>query len=106
MDRILILLVMCLLLGIISWVAFGGDGALPESKSSSGITPDVTAYGDNKFYYLVDNRTDVVYLMYKSYNQCGISVMLNSDGTPITRAQLGLDYASISVLDGVSLPAG
>lgn len=69
------------------------DGRKSISKRADGIYPDITEYkGHNAFsyYYIVDNKTGVVYL--GSFNEdgagCGLSVMLNRDGTPITKEQI------------------
>ena len=44
----------------------------------------------SNYKYVVDNNTDVVYLMYLDSDKCGLTVMLNADGTPVTGKQLEL----------------
>ena len=52
----------------------------------------VTTYDSmwSNYQYVVDNNTDVVYLMYLDSDKCGLTVMLNADGTPVTGKQLEL----------------
>ena len=62
---------------------------------SSEVTPNVMVTSDisnGSYYYLIDQNTGVVYLGYDSINRCGISVMLNRDGSPVTAEQLGIEY--------------
>lgn len=75
------------LIGFLSWLA---DGSNPATMASEGVCPDLAAYGNGNYYYLVDNRTGVVYLEYSFGHQRGLSVMLNPDGSPVTMDQLGL----------------
>jgi len=56
---------------------------LEEGYSPIGY-PNVTEYGDSKYYYIVDNNTGVVYLCYMYGYMCGITVMLDENGDPIT----------------------
>ena len=87
----IIAIILCfVVIGLLSWLA---DGSNPATMASDGICPDLTAYGNGNYFYLVDNRTGVVYLEYSFGRQCGISVMLNPDGSPVTRDQLGLSPA-------------
>ena len=59
--------------------------------SDKEVTPGLTTYNSsNDYYYIVDNATRVVYLKYSRGYQCGMTVMLNADGTPVTADQLGL----------------
>lgn len=71
------------------------DGANGKLENSSIIgSPDITQYAKDglvcKYYYVVDNNTNVVYLQFFGSHKAGITVMLNADGTPITADQLGL----------------
>ena len=50
-----------------------------------------TSYG-NGYYYVIDKNTGVIYLRYSAGHQGAITVMLNTDGTPVTAEQLGLEY--------------
>lgn len=59
---------------------------MSESIASNKVSPNLIRYDKGGYSYLVDTNTGIVYLQY-SY---GISIMLNHDGTPITRDQLGL----------------
>ena len=44
--------------------------------------------GVANFYYVIDDRTGVVYLAFSKYRQAGITVMLNADGSPVTYDQI------------------
>lgn len=70
------------------------DGAKSKLENSSIIgSPDITQYAKDsttvyKYFYVVDNNTNVVYLQFFGGYNAGITVMLNADGTPITVDQL------------------
>lgn len=71
------------------------DGANGKLENSSIIgSPNIMLYAKDetgyKYFYVVDNNTNVVYLQFFGFNRAGITVMLNADGTPITVDQLGL----------------
>lgn len=44
--------------------------------------------GPYNYFYVIDNNTGVVYLQFIGYGRAGITVALNSDGTPITIDQI------------------
>ena len=48
--------------------------------------------GESHYYYSIDRNTGVVYLSYDFYRRHAITVMLNTDGNPVTAEQLGIDY--------------
>ena len=54
--------------------------------------PDITVLAKDidpyNYYYLVDNKTGVVYLQFDGFRRAGITVMLNPDGTPVTIDQI------------------
>ncbi len=52
----------------------------------------LTLEDDGCYTYIVDKNTGVVYLEYDSYYRHALTVMLNTDGTPITAEQLGIKY--------------
>lgn len=56
------------------------------------VYPKIVQYGadTNEFtyFYAVDERTGVVYLLFDAYKRAGITVALNADGTPVTKDQL------------------
>ena len=56
------------------------------------VFPRIIQYGTdtgmNTYYYVVDERTGVVYLVFEAYRRGGITVALNADGTPVTKEQL------------------
>ena len=63
------------------------------SKSRNGLNgykgspigyPNITTYGNDKFLYVVDENTNVVYLVYNGMYQYGMSVMLDENGDVIT----------------------
>lgn len=63
------------------------------SKVLNDIYPKITEYGDSTFsgyYYAVDERTGVVYIVYNGYRRKAMAPALNADGTPITADQLEL----------------
>lgn len=59
---------------------------------SNRISPDMTILGKGVsgcwFTYAIDERTEVVYIIFDGYGRGGITVAINSDGTPITKEQL------------------
>jgi hypothetical protein len=68
------------------------DGSEAERRDSYGVNPIMTIYGKDAekgyFYYAVDERTGVVYIMGGGYNRGYMSPALNADGTPMLRDQL------------------
>lgn len=88
MKRLLIIFLCCL--------CFSGCSIKNTSEgqvdTSCEITPNITSFSNNhygfEYYYIVDNNTDVVYLMVFGAYRCALSVMLNPDGTPVTVDQL------------------
>jgi len=58
--------------------------------------PEITAYTHKKeadikyaeYYYAVDEKTGVVYIVYENQHQYGMTPALNPDGTPVTKEQL------------------
>ena len=50
--------------------------------------PNVTEYGNDGYFYLVDNNTGVVYLKYDGGYHCGLTVMTHKNGQPITIDEL------------------
>lgn len=84
---------------VILCLVFSACGATnvsrPEKNFTSEITPDIFECGgtddsEGVYYYIIDKNTGVVYLSYDSFRRHAITVMLNSDGTPITADQLGI----------------
>ena len=63
------------------------DGLNGHKESPIGY-PNVTEYGNDGFFYLVDNNTGVVYLKYEGGNFCGLTVMTHKNGQPITIDEL------------------
>ena len=69
----------------------GTAGTKVSSQTSDlRITVYAADASSSKYYYVVDNRTGVVYLEFEGYCRGGITVMLNPDGTPVTKDQLEL----------------
>lgn len=70
----------------------GCDAGRTGTKVEGGVYPKITQYGvdteDYAYFYAVDERTGVVYLVGQSYYRLGITVALNADGTPVTKEQL------------------
>ena len=88
MKKLLIIFLCCL--------CFSGcsieNASTARVDTSYTITPNITSFGNYyttlNYYYIVDNNTGVVYLMVDGAYRCALSVMLNSDGTPVTIDQL------------------
>ena len=57
---------------------------LNEYKESPIGYPNITTYGNDKFLYVVDENTNVVYLVYNGSYQYGMSVMFDENGDVIT----------------------
>lgn len=60
-----------------------------EELPDSAVIPDFTQYfvsTADGTAYLVDNRTGVVYIRFNR----GLTIMLNPDGPPVTKEQIGL----------------
>ena len=70
----------------------GCDSGQPGTKVEGSVYPKITQYGintyKNTYYYAVDERTGVVYILFSSHKQAGITVALNPDGTPVTKNSL------------------
>ena len=69
------------------------------SDYSNNVVPNIVDLGkegghvgESHYYYSIDRNTGVVYLSYDFYSRHAITVMLNTDGTPVTAEQLGIDY--------------
>lgn len=60
------------------------NASRPEENFTSNIVPNMVECGS-----AMDDR-GVVYLSYDAYRRHAITVMLNSDGTPVTAEQLGI----------------
>lgn len=64
-------------------------------RNNNGIVPSIVNIGNNRsgsgcYYYSIDRNTGVVYLEYDDVYRHAITVMLNSDGTPVTAEQIGV----------------
>ena len=72
-------------------------GKAAEKHSDIKIYPDVSEYAvdgtdiHNTYFYIVDNKTGVVYIGMYGYKTGGITVALNADGTPMTKEQLEVE---------------
>lgn len=69
------------------------SGSRSRNIDSNGISPDMTILGKDmmeytSFAYAIDERTEIVYIVFDGYRRGGITVAINSDGTPITKEQL------------------
>ena len=71
---------------VLACLMFCGCESAPE--------PDVTYCGNDlvtfSTSYFVDNQTGVVYMYVREGQAAGLTVMLNRDGSPVTREQLEL----------------
>ena len=65
----------------------GQKGTMVEGS----IYPEITQYGldtgTKLYFYAVDERTGVVYIMVDGTYRAGITAALNADGTPVTKEQ-------------------
>ena len=62
-----------------------------EGENNKYKEPDIEVLEgdpDYHYYYIIDNRTEVVYLLYDYGRKGGVTVMLNADGTPVLKNQL------------------
>ena len=48
-------------------------------------------YLDGLWYYVVDNNTNIVYLMRKGDRSCGLTALLDSSGNVVRKEDLGLE---------------
>ena len=83
------------ILPLVALLLTGCDEGTPGTKvSGKESRPRITVYASDvtspRYYYVVDDRTGVVYLQFEAFNRGGITVMLNPDGTPVTKDQLEL----------------
>jgi len=55
--------------------------------------PDMTVYSSNniQFYYVVDENTEVVYIMSTGLYEGGITIAYNADGTIMKKSDLHLE---------------
>lgn len=70
----------------------GCDNGQAGTRVIGSVYPKIRQYGMDTdgytYYYAVDERTGVVYLMFGGVYSSGITVALNTDGTPVTEEQL------------------
>lgn len=90
-KTILLLFSICLLTGC------NGKGIENNTNSiENSIEPNLTIlgtqYSNDRYSYVIDNNTGVVYLKFDAPYRHSITVMLNADGTPVTAEQLGIEY--------------
>lgn len=98
-------IVVCLLIIVLFAVGCGEVEKSPNNTQATKnytktVSPEIIEYGDNyttgsgdgSYYYLIDGRNGVVYLVYDGYRRHAMTVMLNRDGTPVTAEQLGIKY--------------
>lgn len=87
--KIILLVALCILCLIMSGC---DDGREAEHRDSYGAKPIMVIYGKDAgsgyFYYAVDERTGVVYIMGGAYSRGYMAPALNADGTPMLKEQL------------------
>lgn len=82
------------LIGIMVFILCGCSDNPPMRKDAGDIKPSVTILSNSDrlecadFFYIIDNKTGVVYLGFENSHRAGITVMLNTDGSPITYDQI------------------
>lgn len=72
-----------------------GTDATSAKENYQNITPNIVQIENSyraSYFYLLDKNTGVVYLQYSDGYAAGMTVMLNTDGTPVTAEQLGIEY--------------
>ena len=63
--------------------------ACGEDTSLELASPDIRCIsGTGTYEYIIDENTNNVYLKYSCGRQAGMSIVMNSDGTPMTLEQL------------------
>ena len=77
------------------FILTGCDNGVAPTKIQSVVSPDIKVYGADidsglRYFYVVDNKTGVVYIQFDGFKRGGITPALNADGTPMTAEQLGL----------------
>ena len=83
-----------ILTGIMVFVLRGCIDNRPVSKVAGGIKRSITILSnrstlrDTDFFYVIDDRTGVVYLGFEGDKRAGITVMLNVNGRPVTYDQI------------------
>lgn len=80
---------------LLSFVFSGCTSKKQVKKQRIFPDPEMTCYYDGQeihppgtYYYVVDERTDVVYISYDASKRSSMTVALNADGTPVTKQQL------------------
>lgn len=70
----------------------GCDAGQKGTAVKGGVYPKIVQYGadtgEYTYFYTVDERTGVVYIVLDGLYRGGITVALNADGTPVTKEQL------------------
>lgn len=73
-------------------VLTGCDKGQAGVTVKGGVYPKITQYGadtdEYTYFYVVDERTGTVYLMFSGLRCAGITDAVNPDGTPVTKEQL------------------
>lgn len=80
--------IICVILLVVFAMLFCGCGRnVGEEFTRSGRFVIVSFYNPNAPYYetvITDKETGVLYLVIYGYNHCGITPLLNADGSPMT----------------------
>lgn len=85
-----ILLVLLVFVLVLTGCGSGNKNLSKKSKDPFP-NPTITSYGNKElgnYYYVVDERTGVVYISYDSFRRHSMTPALNTDGTPVTKDQL------------------
>lgn len=95
MKRILkVMAVVCLSVTVLSLAGCNEGQSTPDVGYSieKYIKPDITVLAKDvphySYFYVVDNKTGVVYIQFYGYRQAGITVLMNPDGTPVLADQI------------------
>lgn len=86
--KIILLAVLCALCVVLVGC---DDGRKAEKRDSYGVKPNMIMYGkwaDGYFYYAVDDRSGIVYIIGGAGNWGYMAPAYNADGTLMTQAQL------------------
>ena len=89
-----VLMMSLMLTGCRSSGTASADMYINESNPTPKIVKlsDVDPGDRDKYFYIVDKNTGVVYLAYDGYRQFGLTAMINVDGSAVTAEQLDLEY--------------
>lgn len=90
----IIIFVLCFVIICVSSICCSCANNPPKINVADNVLPSVTILSDDsdindaEIFYIVDDKTGVVYLGFSQYYRAGITVMLNPDGSPVMYDQI------------------